>query len=204
MNWKIIEKLKRVQNKGVYTDWKQQISDDCFNQCVYCSIHENPWGGIDHYHIEHFRPKSKFGELEHIITNLYHACPICNKFKSDDWPNEPNDLDQVCYPDPSDHDYSTLFNLDENNFTLIGKYKAAIYLINQLYLNRPQLIYERREQLLKIKAEALINDAKKLIELSDDNSVIKKAFLIIANLTQHLHSRGNIPPYKLVEIRKAK
>ncbi|MBP6023291.1 HNH endonuclease [Ferruginibacter sp.] len=204
MNWKQIQKNTRVQNEGVYTDWKQQISDDCFNQCIYCSIHENPWGGIDHYHIEHFRPKSKFEELEHIITNLYHACPICNKFKSDDWPNENDDLNKVCYPDPSDYNYTDLFEFDNKTHTLVGKYKSSTYLINRLYLNRPQLTYERREQFLKIKAEALINDAKELIDLIDDVGLIKDAFRTIANLSQHLHIRGNIPPYKLVEIRKIK
>ena len=57
---------------------------------------------------------------------------------------------------------------------------------------------------MKIKAEALINDAKELIELIDDVGLVKDAFKTIANLTQHLHIRGNIPPYKLVEIRKVK
>lgn len=204
MNWKIIEKDKRVQKRGVYSDWKQQISDDCHNQCVYCSIHENPWGGIDHYHIEYLRPQSKFKKLENTITNLYHACPICNKFKSDDWPNDNYDLGKICYPDPSDHNYSDLFEFDHNTHSLIGKNVASTYLINRLYLNRPQLTYERREQFLKIKAEALINDAKKLIELMDDINLAKQAFVIIANLTQHLHYRGNIPPYKLKEIRKQK
>lgn len=204
MNWRIIDRKKRVQNDGVYNDWKQQISDDCFHQCVYCSIHENPWGGIDHYHIEHLRPKSKFEKLENIITNLYHACPICNKFKSDDWPNENNDLEKICYPDPSDYDYSDLFELDSKTFLLIGRSVAATYLINRLYLNRPQLIYERREQFLKLKAEALINDTNELIKSVDDINLVKQALKIIINLAQHLHYRANIPPYKLIEIRKEK
>ena len=112
MNWKQIDRESRIQNEGVYSEWKQQISNDCYNQCVYCSIHEMPWGGIDHYHIDHFRPQSKFEDLVNIITNLYHCCPICNKFKSNDWKNEPNDLDRICYPDPSDYNYTDLFNLD--------------------------------------------------------------------------------------------
>ena len=78
MNWKQIDNSKRIQHKGLYSNWKQQISEECYNQCVYCSIHENPWGGIDHYHIDHFRPQSKFKALKNTITNLYYACPICN------------------------------------------------------------------------------------------------------------------------------
>jgi hypothetical protein len=204
MNWKQIDRNTRVQHKGVYTSWKQQISNECFNQCVYCSIHENPWGGIDHYHIDHFRPQSKFKDLKNTITNLYQACPICNKFKSDDWQNEPNDLEIICYPDPSDYNYSDLFTIDTTNNTLEGKYVSSRFLINRLYLNRPQLVYERREYFLKLKAESLINDARKLIELSNDMGLIKQAFSLIADMTQHLHVRGNITQYKLVDIKKPK
>lgn len=203
MQWVKIDRLIRVQNQGVYTDWKQQISDDCSKQCVYCSINEGLWGGIDHYHIDHFRPKSKFGHLENTITNLYHACPICNRFKSDDWPDEPNDLNLKCYPDPSDHDYKDLFELDTKNYLLVGRYTSSAYLVNRLYLNRPQLVYERREHLLKIKAEALVSEAKKLLELSEDITLIKKLSLLLSDLIQHLQTRSNIPPYKLIEIRKS-
>ena len=204
MNWKQIDRSKRVQYEGVYTAWKQQISNECSNQCVYCSIHENPWGGIDHYHIDHFRPQSKFKALKNTITNLYHACPICNKFKSDDWQNEPNDLETICYPDPSDHNYSDLFTIDTMNHTLEGRFVSSRFLINRLYLNRPQLVYERREHFLKLKAEALINETKKLIELSNDLGLIKKAFNLIADMTQHFHVRGNIIQYKLQDIKKPK
>jgi hypothetical protein len=204
MNWKQIDKSKRVQNKGIYSEWKQQISEDCYKQCVYCSIHEAPWGGIDHYHIDHFRPQSKFKELKNVITNLYYACPICNKFKSGDWKNEPNDLEIICYPDPSDHNYSDLFELDTNNYTLIGRYVSARYLVNRLYLNRPQLVYQRREYFLTVKAMALIKDATNLMEVSGDINLIRQAGKIIASLTQHLLMRDKISPYKLTEIKKPK
>jgi len=204
MNWKQIDKGKRIQNKGVYTDWKEQISEDCFKQCVYCSIHEGRWGGIDHYHIDHFRPQSIFKTLKNDITNLYYSCPICNKFKSNDWQNEPSNLDVICYPDPSDFNYSELFNIEASNHLLVGKYISSTYLINRLYLNRPQLVYERREYFLQLKAEALINDSKKLIEVSEDIVLIKQAFRLIANLTHHLHIRDKVSPYKLVDIKKPK
>lgn len=204
MNWKQIDKIKRIQHNGEYSMWKQQIADDCFNQCVYCSIHENPWGGIDHYHIDHFRPQSKFKALKNDITNLYYSCPICNKFKSDDWQNEPDSLDIICYPDPSEHNYSNLFNIDPANYELEGRFVASRFLINRMFLNRPQLIYERREYFLKLKAESLISDAERLIEQNDDLMLIKQAFQLISRLAQHLNVRGNISPYKLVEIKKPK
>lgn len=204
MNWKQIDREKRIQNEGVYSEWKQQISNDCYNQCVYCSIHEMPWGGIDHYHIDHFRPQSKFEDLVNIITNLYHCCPICNKFKSNDWKNEPNDLNTICYPDPSDHNYTELFNLDTNNFTLEGKYLASSYLINRLYLNRPQLVYERREIFLNLRYKLLIKETEKLILECEDNELKNETIKTIIRISQFMLTRTNVPPYKLEEIRKPK
>lgn len=204
MNWNLIDRSKRVQHKGVYTSWKQQIADDCYKRCVYCSIHEQPWGGIDHYHIDHFRPQSKFKKLKNTITNLYYSCPICNKFKSDDWQNEPENLDVLCYPDPSDYNYLDLFEIDPTNCMLTGKFVSSRYLINRMYLNRPQLVYERREFFLKLKAEALIQDAQKLVQLCDDIELVKQAFQLISIMMLHLHARSNISPYKLVDIKKPK
>ncbi len=202
MNWKKIDNAIRVQSIGEYTAWKQQISDDCFNQCVYCSIHESPWGGIDHYHTDHFRPHSKFPDLKHIITNLYHACPVCNRFKSDDWPAEPTDLEIICYPDPSEHNYTDLFDLNVVDYHLTGRFKSTKYLVNRLFLNRPQLIYERREYLLNLRAKALIDDVKKSIELTDDLLLAKKAMELVARLTELILTRSKIVPYRLSEIKR--
>ncbi len=204
MYWKQIDRSKRVQNSGVYTDWKQQISDDCYNQCVYCSIHEMPWGGIDHYHIDHFRPKKRFVELVNTITNLYHACPICNKFKSNDWKNEPTDLNVICYPDPSDHNYSDLFTVNTTSYILEGKYIASKYLINRLYLNRPQLVYERREFFLNLKFKSVIAETEKIIIDCTNNELKNEAIKLIISLSQFILTRSNVPAYKLSEIRKPK
>jgi 5-methylcytosine-specific restriction endonuclease McrA len=103
MNWKLITKdAKNQPVSGVYSDWKELVAQECFYQCVYCAIHEAQFGGIDHYHIDHYRPKSiaEFKHLENNIGNLFYACPICNRFKSNDWPGEP-DLNTPTYPDPS-------------------------------------------------------------------------------------------------------
>lgn len=205
MEWTQVDNSKRVQpSTGSYNDWKEQIANDCNKKCVYCSIGEQPWGGIDHYHIDHFRPKSKeeFKELLNVITNLYYACPICNRFKSDDWPNDCDDLQKACYPDPASYNYGSLFSLDEKKYTLTGSYVASKYIVNRLYLNRPQLVYERREFNLKQRAQSLIDEAKNLINISDDLELIKKLSTSIIEITNHLFVRDQIRPYKLAEIRK--
>jgi len=203
MNWKQIDRNKRVQNKGVYNQWKQQVSDDCGNRCVYCSIHEMPWGGIDHYHIDHFRPQSIFTDLVNTITNLYHACPVCNKFKSKDWKNEPDDLNSICYPDPSDHNFTDLFEI-QSNFTLEGKYTASKYLINRLYLNRPQLVYERREDFLNRRYKILIQETEKLILECEDIGLKNETIKTIIRISIFMQTRSDVTPYKLEEIKKPK
>lgn len=208
MNWRLIIKDSATQPKtGTFSDWKEQIARECFYQCIYCSIHENQFGGIDHYHIEHYRPKSneRFKELENDITNLYYSCPICNRFKSNDWPNDPEDLDLVCYPDPSSHDYTELFEVHKENYLLTGKYVSARYMSEKLYLNRPQLIYERREELLKRKeAElmGLINEYREIHNLNDDNGFLRSYLDLLSELHNTLNKRLQIRPYKLADIRK--
>jgi len=205
MNWRLIVKDPQKQpSEGTYKDWKEQIADECFHQCVYCSIHENPWGGIDHYHIDHYRPKSiiRFKHLENDICNLFYACPVCNKFKLNDWPGEPDDLQKICYPDPSITNYQTLFNLDMTNYSISSSYISGQYLINRLYLNRPQLVYERREGTLKQLGAQLINEITTMLKNCEDIAIINKALTIINDVIQHLSKRDRIRPYRLADIRK--
>ncbi len=208
MNWKLIKKDKKNQPKaGIYSDWKEQIAEECFYQCIYCSINEAQFGGIDHYHIEHYKPKSidRFKPLENDILNLFYSCPICNRFKSNDWPNDADDLNIVCYPDPSEYNYSELFDLDVNTYKLIGKYTSTKYMTERLFFNRAQLIYERREAVLREKENELfekINVLRGQDEVKNDLELVHMILDVTINLKTTLAKRNNIRPYKLAEIRK--
>lgn len=204
MKYSLIHKDRNKQPAtGIYSDWKVQIASECNNQCIYCTINENQWGGIDHYHIEHYRPKSipRFKHLENDICNLFYACPVCNRFKSDDWPAEP-DLNVISYPDPSITNYDSIFDFNQATYTLVGLYTSSKYMIERLYLNRPQLIYERRETDLKSKEVGLFNEISQLAVQTDDKELMKKAFTILTTIRNHLQAREKIRPYKLAEIRK--
>ena len=203
-SYKLIKKDSKNQPAtGVYTDWKEQIAKECNFECVYCNIHENHWGGIDHYHIDHFRPKSipKFAKLENDILNLFYACPICNRFKSNDWPADP-DLNKVSYADPSQTDYNTIFEFDKVKSTLIGKHVASKYMIERLYLNRPQLVYERKEEEMKDYEIELTNEINELAKKIDDSQLLRKVIQATTDVRNHLSQREKIRPYKLAEIRK--
>lgn len=207
MNYKLIDRGKRHQPTGEdWTQWKEQIAKECYHQCVYCSIHEQPWGGIDHYQIDHYRPKSipEFEKYIYDILNLFYACPVCNRFKSNDWPEEPNDnLSSPSYPDPSLVDYSTIFEIDGETFKLKGKNVAASYVIERLFLNRPQLIYERREAYLVLRESQLTKSLLGMATQLNDMELMSRLLLVIDKLLDHKNSRNKIRPYKLSEIRKS-
>lgn len=208
MNWRLIIKDPAKQpTTGKYPDWKEQIAEECFYQCVYCSINESQFGGIDHYHIEHYKPKSikRFKSLENDILNLFYACPICNRFKSDDWPNDPTSLDICCYPNPSIYDYANLFTLDVKTYKVSGNYISSSYITQRLFLNRAQLIYERREKLLHQRELIARMEIEKLFradEILADKQAIQSIFDVILRLCVLMGKRKNIRPYKLKEIRR--
>ncbi len=207
MNWRLINKdISNQPSTGSYSDWKEQIAKECFYQCVYCSIHESQFGGIDHYHIDHFRPKSKFPKLKDDILNLFYACPICNRFKGDDWPSDP-DLNAVSYIDPSITNYSDLFEL-EDNYEIDGKHIASKYIILRLYLNRAQLIFERRESSKRnqeIKLRESLNDLVIQIGKLDPKYALNALIRITSiynNLLTLEQKKREIRPYELSDIRK--
>lgn len=209
MNWRLVIKdPKKQPDKGTYSDWKEQIAEECYFQCVYCSIHEAQFGGANNYHIDHFRPKSlpQYKSLENDIRNLFYACPICNRFKSNDWPAEPN-LDVVSYPDPSQIDYSVLFRMNKN-FEIEGIYTASKYLVLRLFLNRAQLLMERREDIKVRTATVLMKDLSNLIDQvgeidsKEAFAALKEIDTIKTNIQELSERRRKIRPYELKDIRK--
>jgi len=205
MNWKVINKSKRVQPiRGCYSDWKEQIASDCSYQCVYCSIHEGQFGGINNFHIDHYRPKSIFKHLENDIYNLYYSCPICNRFKSNDWPNEPN-LNSISYPDPSEINYSEIFQINSNS-QIQGRYLASRYIVLRLYLNRPQLIFERREYKNTQNTTELINQISELINENETKINALEAYKTLNQIQTEIRKlidqRKFIRPYELIDIQR--
>ena len=146
MRWPdLLGKARRQPDVGRWHQWKEAIAEHCGGVCIYCAIPEGRFGGIRNFHIEHFRPKSKFSDLEDDITNLYLACAICNVLKSDDWPGEPTpDHSLPVYPDPGATNYNTLFVVSPQSYEVSANTLAGKYLIERILLNRAQLILERR------------------------------------------------------------
>jgi HNH endonuclease. len=195
----------------VSSNWKQHVADECWQQCVYCAIHESRYGGLDNFHVEHYRPKSleQFAHLVNTITNLFLACAICNRFKGNDWPADPvADHSISAYPDPSASDYNSLFTWT-SNFQLKGLYPSAKYILERLYLNRPQLMLERRT----FAATSRLADFERfaaqatgqLEERGEDQAAIKllgELMRALISLSQLFRQANSVRPYKLADVRR--
>lgn len=182
MKWFRILKENAIQPQtGSYRDWKAQLAEEASHQCVYCAIPDAAMGGIRNFHVEHYRPKSRFPALENIYTNLFYACPVCNTFKSNDWPAEP-DFETRCYPDPSVNDYGQLFIIDLQSGEIQGNVVASRYMVERIHLNRGQLILERRLHTLLSEVKLLRNDLRQLLALLPEE-----------NRTGFLHRFNDIP-----------
>lgn len=155
--WFKIDKDSTPQPNGIYKQWKNIVRDECKGQCVYCAIGEGNFGGVRNFHLDHYRPKKLFSALENAISNLFYACSICNSFKGADWPDEPSDdFSNFCYPDPSKVDYSTILFQDKAG-VVTSPTKSGQYLVERLFINRPQMILLRRR-------EMLVDDIGRLVE----------------------------------------
>jgi len=68
--------------------YKPFLRSDFRTRCAYCERPEEYLGGEEAFEVEHFRPKSKFPQLDCVYSNLYYACRGCNAHKSETWPSE--------------------------------------------------------------------------------------------------------------------
>lgn len=212
MRWELVVKRPNSDLDGDYTAnaVKDHIRIEANYRCVYCALHENNIGGMRAFHVEHYKPKSRaeFSHLEHILSNLYYSCPICNGFKQATWPNDPmDDFSVASYPDPAVVDYNSLFTVDSSG-QLEGLYVASAYVTEQLYLNRPQLILHRREAVIDQRMEEISNIksdvVNDLITSMDSRAkdYLKRIHEIDTLLRSHLLEAKKIPLYERADVTR--
>jgi hypothetical protein len=209
MKWIKIQKNSITISKYTERGVKESLQKEGEYQCVYCALKDNVLGGIDHYHVEHYRPVKHFSHLEHDYQNLFYSCPICNRFKGPDWPAEPDSSHSIpSYPNPSEVDYNDLFNIDIEAGLIEGIYVASKYVEKRLYLNRPHLLLERRRSHLnKISHKLNINTTSLVKQLKSINTQKSMEYLAgLCDSFSRLHELflqlENIPSYEAGDIRK--
>tara|TARA_R110002049_G_scaffold277220_1_gene455675 strand:+ start:7319 stop:7894 length:576 start_codon:yes stop_codon:yes gene_type:complete len=118
-----------------YRGYKKYLTLDFQGRCGYTNCSHLWFGGSKNFHIDHFKPKSKYPQLETDYKNLVYSCSYVNIAKSDD------DFD---YLDPCNEDYNEHFYRDvKGNIFPIDTSAKAVYMHTKLklYLSRYSIIY---------------------------------------------------------------
>lgn len=168
---------------GTYKTWKRALSVEGKQQCCYCAIHESRFGGFRNFHVEHYRPKSIFKTLVDDYGNLLYVCAVCNSFKGNSWPSDENPAIAVApndtgYLSPILFDYNMVIEVD-GAFHVTSESKAAQYMIERVFLNRPQLVLMRR----LASTQAKVLQAVDLItKLADEDGISGELYKRIVKL----------------------
>lgn len=134
-----------VKNKYNNADVKDALLKEANHKCMYC---ESDINEAAYYHIEHYRPKSKYPSQSFCWDNLGLSCQICNGNKSNTF-DEGNPFVNPYKDDPDE-----FFAFCSTMVMSLAGNKRAHLSESVLKLNRPELIEKRSERLKAIRGLA--------------------------------------------------
>lgn len=141
-----------------YKAYKVFLAEDFNHRCGYTDCSDYWFGGKRCFQIDHFKPESKYPELENEYSNLVYCCSYVNRAKWDD--DSPN------YLDPCDVDFNLHFERDDMGF-IKSKTPQGKYMVEHMNLGliRYAICWnlDRLEEKLKI-FEAKIEQKKATME----------------------------------------
>ncbi len=153
-------------------------------QCVYCgrriSLHR-----LREFHIEHFRPRSRYPELELDYTNLFLSCgperehgprPTCGNHKAG-W------FDENCHIPPAPESCADRFRFRSSGRIAGDGTPEADTMIQVLNLNHPELVTDRQgviEDLEHEMADGVSPDALHQAYLDTDHNGTRPSFANVA------------------------
>ncbi len=139
-----------------YRKYKPYLKAEFANHCVYCRAHDLDQD-TSSFHVEHYRPKSLFPELESRYTNLFYSCASCNRFKKNYWSDSPSK--QV--PNPCDTNMSEHLVFDSH--FIKSRSSMGLLAVELLRLNNDEALRYREAQrhLLFVLVESAVQYRKK-------------------------------------------
>lgn len=162
-----------------YAHYRDQISIDCQNRCVYCDVRIDE-NGNEGFALDHFRPQEKFPDLKNVPDNLVISCAKCNRSKSSHWPisidlaEAHNDV--VGFVDPFLDDRLSFFSVSGTG-EFIALRGPSEYIIKLLSLNRPSRVSIRRNRMLNLRIDDLLSLAEKiLVEIIEMGNIDEGSF----------------------------
>jgi uncharacterized protein (TIGR02646 family) len=132
--------------------YKPFLRSDFRTRCAYCERPEEYLGGEEAFEVEHFRPKSKFPQLDCVYSNLYYACRGCNAHKSETWPSEELAAHGSRFADPCQEDPYKEHLAEDADGGVTGTTPCGIYTTAHIRLHRESVKEWRR-----LRAQALID-----------------------------------------------
>ena len=109
-----------------YRTYKPYLRSDFNGRCGYTDCPDQWFGGSKCFHIDHFKPKSKFPDLENHYSNLVYSCSYVNILKTDD-------IDGML--DPCSAEFNDAFYRDKHGYICANPKSAnAVFMHRKLKL----------------------------------------------------------------------
>lgn len=160
-----------------YNQYRACLRLEFAHRCVYCLTAESEVRPVRRhagFEIDHFRPRARFPKLEARYSNLYWACPECNRVKAQKWP-VPEEVRRgyrfvdPCKDAPSDH-------LETQGDRVVGKTRAGAYTIDEIQLN--SIVHVRRRADRRVMLQRLTT----LVQLAQDDEQRRAAIALLDEL----------------------
>ncbi len=110
-----------------YRVYKLKLRQEFLYSCGYCKTREPEIGGAKSFHIDHYKPKSVFPDLECSYVNLIYACRDCNQYKGAYWPTPLQRLSGKSIINPRKENFAKHVNMSECKWegkTVRGKWNV--------------------------------------------------------------------------------
>jgi len=135
-----------------YREYKPELRVEFSHSCAYCKIREPEMGGAQSFHIDHYKPRKKFPELENSYENLIYSCRQCNAYKGDFWPDTLDFVLGRVIVHPREEKIEEHINTE--GFIWSGLTPKGRWTVSRLRLDSPVLAL-RREDRMRIERKIL-------------------------------------------------
>lgn len=129
-----------------YKAYRPALRDEFKYACGYCENREPELGGSEAFHVDHYRPKSKFPHLICKYTNLIYSCRYCNRSKSNYWPNFLEWALGRVILNPRTDNFGK--HIDQSGLAWVGLTAKGKWTVLRLRLDSPAFVHRRRKRRL--------------------------------------------------------
>jgi hypothetical protein len=168
-----------------YQLYKPFLQREFERQCIYCRTPDGS-KSTDGFSVEHYWPKSDFGHLQTVYSNLYYACVTCNRRKGNWYPQAEDRKADRFFPNPCDHVMTTHLRFlgDEVKATSVaGKHALEKLMLNENEAVQHRLITRAAIEGLKTKRRSWRNTLSEIRDKLADVTGPKRA-----KLEKHEHT----------------